>query len=126
MNDIVRQLDNVIEKYKDKTFFTGELNFVEMAKSCKIAIQDLLQEKAERENPKPLTLEELKKRTGKPVWIKHITSACSIRSDQEWRILKPCDLTFERPFIEFENGGLCAYYYEQGWIAYDHEPKEAD
>ncbi|WP_027399839.1 hypothetical protein [Anaerovorax odorimutans] len=117
MNDIVRELDNVIKKYKYKAFFTGELNFVEMAKSCKIIIQDLLQEKAERENPKPLTLEELRERDGKPVWITGIYSKSGIWTLVETKVLSGLVKSFYNTKRYFDDYGI-------NWLAYDHEPKE--
>lgn len=39
-DEIIRELNIVIEKYKDKQFNTCELNFVSMAKSCKDKIEE--------------------------------------------------------------------------------------
>ena len=40
-DEILKDLNRVIEKYKDKVFCTGELNYVDMAKSCKLEIERL-------------------------------------------------------------------------------------
>jgi hypothetical protein len=130
MNDIVRELNNVIEKYKDKTFYTGELNFVEMAKSCKIAIQDL-QEKAERENPKPLTLEELKERENKPVYVKLLNNRTYYKDTIEESFTTWCFINCKANAFKIRTpqGNLLERYenhYGKTWIAYDYEPKEAD
>lgn len=37
--EILKDLSRVIEKHKDKVFCTGELNYVDMAKSCKLEIE---------------------------------------------------------------------------------------
>lgn len=94
-----------------------------------LAIQ-ALQEKAERENPKPLTLEQLKERAGKPVWVKltnnrtyyidkiteNFETWCFVEcKSQCFKIRTPQSNLLER----YEEG------YGTTWIAYDHEPKEA-
>lgn len=78
-----------------------------------------LREKAEREDPKPLTLEELRQMDGEPVWIngKHYGVFADVV-----RIIKK------------ENGdslvrfNLCRHIqearYGKTWIAYRHKPKE--
>lgn len=87
--------------------------------SLEMAI-DALREKAERENPKPLTLEQLKERVGKPVYCDDEDCGWGVvgnegRLDNKWH------LSFWFPKII-------------GWVGwsrlstanfYDHEPKEA-
>lgn len=75
-----------------------------------------LREKAERENPKPLTLEELKERVEKPVYIMW-------RPDENWRFAESGWVVVELDgeFID----GYSFKNYGQTWLAYDHEPKEA-
>lgn len=43
-NEIIKELEKVENKYKDKVFATGELNIYLMVKSCKYKIQELEQE----------------------------------------------------------------------------------
>lgn len=40
-DEVLKDLNRVIEKYKDKVFCTGELNYVDMAKSCELEIERL-------------------------------------------------------------------------------------
>ncbi len=73
-----------------------------------------LREKAEREDPKPLTLEELQQMDGEPVWMDGF----------EWRISYG---------VSTINGGLCLATgfdswipldgYGETWFAYRHKPK---
>lgn len=44
IEEIIRELDNVINKYTDKQFNTCELNYVSMAKSCKYKLEEQNQE----------------------------------------------------------------------------------
>lgn len=85
-----------------------------------------LREKAERENPKPLTLEELKDRHGKPIYaVDGEGHAC-------WVVVN----AFDEECADNEFGAWQFFYYDMqdctkdelhpmGWLAYDHEPKEA-
>ncbi|QIB68250.1 hypothetical protein Ami103574_02500 [Aminipila butyrica] len=82
-----------------------------------IAIQ-ALQEKAARENPRPLTLEQLKERIGKPVWITDRHGKGGI-----WAIV----VSQEEHQLVKSAYGTVRYFSDYGlhWLAYDHEPKEA-
>ena len=82
---------------------------------------EALREKAEREDPKPLTLEELRQMDGEPVWIngKHYGVFADVV-----RIIKK------------ENGdslvrfNLCRHIqearYGKTWIPYRHKPQEVE
>ena len=77
-----------------------------------------LKDAAERENPKPLTLDELREMEGKPVWIENYER----QHYSQWIILK----TFGSEYAIFSGGGRwlvsdCA----KTWIAYRAKPKEA-
>lgn len=48
--EIIKELDKVINNNKDRTFMTGELNYVAMAESCKVKILDLQNQLQEKEN----------------------------------------------------------------------------
>lgn len=87
-------------------------------------------DQAEREpEPKALTLEELRERIGKPVWIKDLVfnDVELLRFD---KICEPygysdLDYRFEQFGIDV---GLIRWEgkYGKHWLAYDSEPKEAD
>jgi hypothetical protein len=72
---------------------------------------------AEGNEPTPLTVEELKERNGKPIWIKHYV-----------------DDVLKTPFDEPDGWIICNldklpkswWTYGETWLAYDHEPKEAN
>lgn len=71
-----------------------------------------LREKAEREAPpKPLTLEELREREGKPVFIKHMSGKWKFNGWHIW------DRSLE--LYGCENYGIT-------WLAYDRETKEGE
>jgi predicted esterase YcpF (UPF0227 family) len=72
---------------------------------------EALREKAMRENPKPLSLDELKERVGKPVYM-----------HGKWHIVKAVISHFRDYRIEDESGAL----YRFGTTNfYANEPKEA-
>lgn len=91
--------------------------------SYKIAIQ-ALQEKAERENPKPLTLEQLKGKKWK-AWIYIKTNEMAAMTSDWYRIFEPiiADFSVGYPGVIWD---LDFSDYGKTWSAYDHEPKEAD
>jgi hypothetical protein len=87
-----------------------------------------LKEKQERENPQPLSLEELRQMNGKPVWIIEIE-----KENQFWEICYGIELftgwCSETQYLENETmlnagasrSGLFVKDYEKTWIAYLHE-----
>jgi len=81
----------------------------------KTFVLDALREKLERENQKPLTIEELRQMNGKPVWIvwsdNRIKSQWWIPGDYSWYVME-----FDDPIMERRYG--------EKWIAYRHKPKE--
>lgn len=80
--------------------------------------QEALREKQERENPKPLTLDELKARVGNPVYIK-----CEWMS--EWGVFDRSDGEDAWFALADHRERFNIYEYGKTWIAYDHKPKEA-
>lgn len=78
-----------------------------------------LQEKAEREDPKPLTIEELRQMHGEPVWMKE---------EQTWGIINVDD------YGEWKGAPFITFYYKsvrcdwnigkRGLTCYRHKPKE--
>lgn len=81
----------------------------------------VLRKEQERKNPKPLTLEELKERVGKPVW-------CEMQPN-----FYKCGVIGEKRVSEHKKRLVIGFSYGWEWIEdiiqrgkiYDHEPKEA-
>lgn len=84
-----------------------------------------LQEKAEREDPQPLTLEELRKMDGEPVWVKPKNAD---GGEGEWCVVHI--LSDKQHFDVLIPGIECMWYesstYIKEWTAYRHKPKEVD
>ena len=81
-----------------------------------------LKEKLERENPKPLTIEELKQYKGKAIYT--IENGSKIKKCE---IL--CDINDEYIRLCSEDEGLydCSIgTYTRTWLAYAYEPKEVE
>lgn len=80
-----------------------------------------LKQMQERDNPKPLTLAELKQMEGEPVWIKDYRTGLG-----EWHIVE----NVTTRYIRFS--GICIEYgwlyenYLETWVAYAHKPKEGE
>lgn len=88
---------------------------------------EALQAQAERDNPQALTLEQLKQRDGKPVYVVFgIHLPCP--NGEQWLIAE---------IVPMPNNAFARFYgarsmyrsadfdsYGKEWIAYDHEPKE--
>lgn len=84
-------------------------------------IYEALKEKAERDNPQPLTLEQLRERENKPVYLTFPTG----EDVEGWDILTGISMyagSEVATFTEEEFLHLCAY--GTYWIAYDHPPKD--
>lgn len=80
---------------------------------------EALREKAEREDPNPLTLEELRQMDGEPVWIK--ADHCGLFADVVRIHGKEDGDAFVGFVIHYrlqENG------HGKTWTAYRHKPKE--
>ena len=75
-----------------------------------------LREKAERENHKPLTLEELRQMDGKPVYV-----VSASRTGSGWVIF---DCHNDDGFGMCDETWYFAKSYGKAWIAYRHKPKE--
>lgn len=111
--------EQAIEFFEGCKHHCGNPEFIDMAISA-------LREKQERENPKPLTLEELKDRHGKPIYaVDGEGHAC-------WVVVN----AFDEECADNEFGAWQFFYYDMqdctkdelhpmGWLAYDHEPKES-
>jgi len=81
-----------------------------------------LREKAEREHPQPLTLEQLKERVGKPVYRRWRNG------NGTWEVLERIE---EK--MEIGNSEILVFFQHDDWFPerfdrvefFDHEPKEA-
>lgn len=79
------------------------------------AVPDLLaalRAQAERENPKPLTLEELREMDGEPVYC--VYPGCS--TGGEWFLVNSQGAC--------KNGGFLNFRHYGEWLAYRHKPEE--
>lgn len=79
-------------------------------------ILQALEEKAERDNPKPLTLEQLNERICKPVYIVDHYNAID-----SWFIVGNNDW-----YTDGYEDSDAVQLYGKTWFAYDYEPKESD
>lgn len=82
---------------------------------------EALREKAARENPEPLTLEELRQMDGEPVWCR----SC-LNGRAEWTILRAVEMS-KTWFVAL--GGATQGFgdkdtYGKTWLAYREKPKE--
>ena len=74
-----------------------------------------LREKAEREDPKPLTIEELRGMIGYPIYIVHS------HGGNEWNIFTGYN---DCSFWSMGESFYLNCRYGKGWNAYRHKPKE--
>ncbi len=99
---------------------------------------EALREKAEREDPKPLTLEELRQMDGEPVYLEYQLGQHTYTG---WNVLKSVFLTEKGDYLKCIDGKLFSVVgmervkfiteqsfatqdYGKTWIAYRHKPKE--
>lgn len=76
--------------------------------------------KAEHENPQPLTLEELRRMDGQPVWVTFADNYVPVTHTQIpplWMIVSA-----EDEELQAKNEYVC--FSDIGWIAYRSKPKE--
>ena len=89
---------------------------------------ECLREKVDRENPKPLTIEQLRQMDGEPVWVADLrepdqSGCCVIYADKvSLPIYGDKYCTAAIPGIE--NTWYAFNTYEKEWLAYRHKPKE--
>ena len=78
----------------------------------------------QRDNPKPLPIEELKQMAGDPVWV--VCEQC-LQGGAAWCILEPCGENFNVLVSRAENryGRFAGMWNDYGysWVAYRHKPK---
>lgn len=102
------KIDGLPPLMKGRTALNSVVEALEMAITA-------LREKAERENPQPLTLEELRGMIGKPVYV----VGCG---GGGWEIFEGCD---DCGFWCADESFYSAGGYDKSWTAYRHKPKEA-
>lgn len=71
-----------------------------------------LREQEERENPKPLTLDELREMDGEPVWIDDW-----VEDSHGWELSEDASDYFDDDSRTAESYGIC-------WVSYRSKPKE--
>lgn len=78
-----------------------------------------LRAQQERENPKPLTLDELRQMDGEPVWMQpNSPPKCG-----KWAIVAGVDTEYGEKTLYLEGDFTCRDY-GKTWLAYRHKPKE--
>lgn len=95
-------------------------NMVKFNRAIIMAIT-ALQEKAEREDPKLLTIEELRQMNGEPVWVKELSE---IRDNTGWALVEVDDRGVYKgvPFVKCH---VCTWnVITRGLHCYRHKPKE--
>lgn len=105
-------LGRAVAWFEDRVKSTPMPGAREMFKIAAAAIR----EKAEREDPKPLTLEELRQTIGTPVYIVRYPSCIG-----EWAIFTDCA---DYGFCCGDETFYFANSYGTRWKAYRHKPKE--
>lgn len=100
----------------------GQYPHIHIGEALTMAI-DALQEKAEREDPKPLTIEELRQLDEEPVWVKPegviagYGMWCVVNHNRLTRRVEALIPGIEKIWFEIEG-------YGERWTAYRHKPKE--
>ena len=107
----------------------GQYPHIHLADALHMAL-DALREKAEREDPKPLTLEELRQMDGEPVWVVDL---------KEKACCGCCVISISKPLIYQDTDHYNAAYipgiehtwyefrdYGKEWTAYRHKPVEVE
>ena len=113
--EAIKRIRNHIEVHR-----IGQYPHIHIGEALTMAIA-ALQEKAEREDPKPLTIEQLRQMRGEPVWMKE---------EQAWGIINIDD------YGEWKGVPFITFYYKttrcdwnivkRGLTCYRHKPKEEE
>ena len=105
----------------------GRATSDELKEAVLVALE-ALREKAERDNPKPLTLEELRQMEGELVWLEVIDkSDRSVPYESVWG--QVCLYSWDDDVWFWRFGNECEIdpkneNYGKTWLAYRHKPKE--
>ena len=96
----------------------GQYPHIHLAEAMQMAI-DALQEKAEREDPKPLTIEQLRQMDGEPVYIVDQCKESTLLTG--WIVFSH---HHDDGFVPRGNAGWFSVSgYGERWLAYRHKPK---
>lgn len=112
---LVMNKDGVFEEYKEP-YTTIEVPTEEDFRW----LEDAIREKQERENPKPLTIEELIQMQDQPVWLKYLNNPVCDR----WGIVEGASEIEGQKYL-FLRGEYGYSEYGKGVVAYRYKPKEA-
>lgn len=84
---------------------------------------DVLREQEERENPTPLTLDELRQMDGEPVWLETGEVSIGEQICGSWEIFIGRESAIY--YFTRRKRGFFAEHYGKTWLAYRSKPKEA-
>lgn len=118
--DINKKIAAVVEDAADVTIVAAVLaaaraeEVTDLFLIDKTFIMDAIREKQERENPKPLTIEELREMNGEPVFIRKLDGDQSF-----WMLAYPDAVSNRLGWLDYRN-------YGSAWVAYLHKPKEVE
>lgn len=112
--------DIISEYIKKKTgsyvSFTANAVIGACKKDLEALAFEALREKQERDNPQPLTLDELRRMDGEPVWVEEHGATAG-----EW-----CIVNSAKQCVTEKNGDVYYFFeYEGVWIAYRHKQEVA-
>lgn len=112
------ELQSAIQDFWDEAFHCGKHEISDTSKA--IALECMM-DAAERENPQPLTLEELRRMDGEPIWGESLISG----KPGEWSILRVVEMS-KIWFIACAGatqGFVDKDTYGKTWLAYRSKPK---
>lgn len=110
----MNKYDEAIKEIEYQVFRNTDNVEMKISKECYKSIVEALEEKTERENPQPLTWEELKSKYRKPVWCKKLS---------EWIFVASTDDEPYKQLWYFSTKGHCGTILFYNSKFYDHEPK---
>lgn len=97
-----------------------------ISEAAKVTAMVALLEKMERENPQPLTKDELREMEGQPVWIHTFSSKNKKTYISEWALVASVGQTFVTFARCQVHGRIEKMFSEYGktWLAYKYKPRE--
>ena len=118
---VITKIEKYIEQLVSLREFSKRIGQEADIESLTAAIAALV-EKKEREENEQLTIEELRKMDGEPVWV--VCEQC-LKNGAAWCILEPCEKNFVVLVSRDENrfgrfGGMWDDY-GKSWIAYRYK-----
>lgn len=127
VDEAIRLLDpktteQAFKEIKYYNGFNGKAAALEAFEDACVLAADALRAQQQRENPQPLTLEELRQMIGEPIFIKRKYEAVG-----QWKILDSygkCSIT-EETFNFSDSEFEVLKHYGKVWLAYRYPPKEA-